>query len=122
MAALRPKPGGAYVDGTFGGGGHTGLLLAQQPPVGHVVAIDADLNAGPRADMLAQAPGNEGRLHLVHGNFRDIEKIVDGLGIGLVDGVLLDLGLSSFQLDEGERGFSFRFDAPLDMRFNQARG
>jgi 16S rRNA (cytosine1402-N4)-methyltransferase len=119
VLGLHPREGGVYVDGTFGGGGHTALLLAQRPPVQQVIAIDADVQAGPRASRLETLPGNSGRLHLIHRNFRDLEDIVAGARI---DGVLLDLGLSSFQLDEGERGFSFRFDAPLDMRFDQSGG
>jgi len=119
VAALRPVAGGVYVDGTFGGGGHTARLLAHRPPVASVIAIDADADAGPRASRLAEIPGNERRLTLVHDNFRNLSRILSDAGAEKVDGVLLDLGLSSFQLDEGERGFSFRFDAPLDMRFDQ---
>ncbi len=122
VLGLRPRAGGVYVDGTFGGGGHTALLLAQSPPVQQVIAIDADVQAGPRASSLESLPGNSGRVRLIHRNFRELEEIVAEARIQGVDGVLLDLGLSSFQLDEGDRGFSFRFDAPLDMRFDQSSG
>ncbi|MBA2468946.1 MAG: 16S rRNA (cytosine(1402)-N(4))-methyltransferase RsmH [Chloroflexia bacterium] len=120
--ALWPKEGGIYVDGTFGGGGHSSRLLEQQPAVRLVIAIDADAAAAPRAARLTELPGNEGRLRLFHRNFRELEYVVAEAGVPHVDGVLLDLGLSSFQLDEGERGFSFRHDAPLDMRFDQTHG
>lgn len=122
VQALQPVAGGIYVDGTFGGGGHSRLLLEQEPPVGLVLAIDADPEAGPRAGRLSEVAGNAGRLRLYHRNFRDLEAIVEEASVPRVDGVLLDLGLSSFQLDTGVRGFSFRFDAPLDMRFDQSRG
>jgi len=122
VAALDPKAGGVYVDATFGGGGHSRLLLEHLPRVGLVLAIDADADAGPRAARLAEVPGNEGRVHLVHRNFRDLSAVLAEASLPRVHGVLLDLGLSSYQLDEGKRGFSFRFDAPLDMRFDQTSG
>lgn len=122
VEALQPTRGGIYIDGTFGGGGHTGLLLEQEPPIGLVIAIDADLDAGPRAGRLADLRGNRGRLRFYHRNFRDLASVVDEAAVPRVDGILLDLGLSSFQLDQGERGFSFRQDAPLDMRFDQNGG
>lgn len=120
--ALNSKAGGIYVDGTFGGGGHTRLLLQHEPAVGEVIAIDADPEAGPRARRLAASDGDRGRLRLFHRNFRDLASVVQDAGVRAVDGVLLDLGLSSFQLDEGDRGFSFRYDAPLDMRFDPTWG
>lgn len=122
VRALRPTVGGIYVDGTFGGGGHAQLLLEKDPPIGLVIAIDADLDAGPRAEYLADLPGNSCRLRLFHRNFRDLESVVEEASVPEVDGVLLDLGLSSFQLDQGVRGFSYRHDAPLDMRFDQTGG
>jgi 16S rRNA (cytosine1402-N4)-methyltransferase len=122
VTALRPEAGGTYVDATFGGGGHTSKLLAHQSAVAHVIALDADLDAEPRARALAAEPGNAGRLTFARHNFRELGSILSDLGVPRVDGVLFDLGLSSFQLDEGERGFSFRSDAPLDMRFDQASG
>jgi len=122
VAALNPKSGGVYIDGTFGGGGHTGLLLRHEPPVREVIAIDADIEAAPRAAALAVDPGSQGRLRFVHRNFRELNSVLRDSGVDRVDGVLLDLGLSSFQLNEGERGFSFRYDAPLDMRYEQGVG
>jgi len=122
VAALAPKAGGAYLDGTFGGGGHSRALLALQPPIGDLWAVDADPDAIARAEELSCEPVGMGRLHPVHGNFGDLARLAKDRGIPPLDGILLDLGVSSFQLDEGDRGFSFRFDAPLDMRFDPTSG
>ena len=127
LAGLAPVPGGRYVDGTFGGGGHTRLLLDAIAPDGTVLAIDADPEAIERGTRLAASfPGPDGRaasrLTLVHDNARDIATLVPPDLAGRIDGVLLDLGLSSFQLDTAERGFAFRLDGPLDMRFNPSAG
>jgi 16S rRNA (cytosine1402-N4)-methyltransferase len=122
VSALRPIAGGTYVDATFGGGGHSSLLLSWRPPVARVIAIDADRDAESRARTLATRSGDDGRLTFARQNFRDLASILDDLDINQVDGVLFDLGLSSFQLDESARGFSFRADAPLDMRFDQGSG
>ncbi len=122
VASLAPVTGGTYVDGTFGGGGHTGQLLAWSPPVGKVIAIDADLDAEQRAVDAFKADDRNGRFVFVHDNFRNIASILDRLEIATIDGALFDLGVSSFQFDEGERGFSFRADAPLDMRFDRSNG
>lgn len=122
VAALHPRPLGTYVDATFGGGGHTSHLLGWQPPVAKVIAIDADLAAGPRADAIRRQDVAGERLELVHANFRDLGEVMRDVHREPVAGFLFDLGVSSFQFDEGERGFSFRFDAPLDMRFDQSRG
>jgi 16S rRNA (cytosine1402-N4)-methyltransferase len=119
---LKPRAGGIYVDGTFGGGGHSRAILHASEPNGRVLAIDADPAAQKRASAVRSELANPEWLQLVHGNFRNLEVIVHESGVGAVDGVLLDLGLSSFQLDQEERGFSFRFDAPLDMRFDITRG
>ena len=119
--ALRPRSGGVYVDGTFGGGGHTGLLLSRVDGEATVYAIDADPQAIHRAVALAATPSGAG-VTPVHANFRDLDRVAERLGIDGVDGVLLDLGLSSFQLDEAERGFAFRFAGPLDMRFDPTTG
>jgi 16S rRNA (cytosine1402-N4)-methyltransferase len=106
MKRLAPKPGETVVDGTFGGGGYTRAILATGAAV---VAIDRDPDAIQRAEALAaEAPG----LTVAPGVFGDMEALV----ARPVDGVVLDVGVSSFQLDEAERGFSFRFDGPLDMR------
>jgi 16S rRNA (cytosine1402-N4)-methyltransferase len=121
VAALEPKPGGTYIDGTFGGGGHSSLLLQQLEGDATLYAVDADPAAIERARMLA-ASSIGGRVIPVHANFRELGEIAALQGIEQVDGVLLDLGLSSFQLDQAERGFAFRFEGPLDMRFDPTSG
>ncbi len=120
LAYLDPRPGKWVVDATFGAGGHARALLARGVPV---LGIDQDAGAASYAAALERelasvpAPaGGRPRLLFDHGNFRDMESIVARRGIGPVAGVLLDLGVSSMQLDEGERGFAFRHDGPLDMR------
>lgn len=115
IEALQIQPGGIYVDATFGGGGHSRAILERLGPEGRLIAFDKD------ADALAQAPSDE-RLILIHNNFRFIHNFVRYHGFGKVDGILADLGVSSHQFDTGERGFSFRFDAPLDMRMNTLAG
>ncbi len=122
VEALNPVAGGVYVDATFGGGGHTSLLLDRWPAVGRVIGIDADLAAVGRAVSIQADPRNADRFSLARTNFRNLGQILADSGLESVDGVLFDLGVSSFQFDEGERGFSFRFDAPLDMRFDQSAG
>lgn len=112
LEALAPAPGAWYVDGTFGAGGHTRLLLGLGA---NVVAVDQDPAARRYVDEL-RAAGLPGELRFAAGNFRDLEGLVAGAGVSEVRGVLLDLGVSSMQLDEGERGFAFRKDGPLDMR------
>ena len=115
IEALAVRPDGTYVDATFGAGGHSSLLLDALGPRGRVVAFDADPLAGERAIA-------DPRFTLVHANFRALREELDALGIPSVDGVLFDLGVSSMQLDEGERGFSFRVAAPLDMRLDPTQG
>jgi 16S rRNA (cytosine1402-N4)-methyltransferase len=119
--ALCPRPGGVYVDGTFGGGGHTRRLLERVAGEATVYAIDADPAAIARAEALAATPIGAGVVP-IHANFRELGDLSGARGIREVDGILLDLGLSSFQLDEAARGFAFRFDGPLDMRFDPTRG
>lgn len=119
--ALAPHPGGTYVDGTFGGGGHTTLLLERVDGDATVYAIDADPAAIRRAQEFAATSPGRG-LVPVHANFRELADVAERHGIEAVDGVLFDLGLSSFQLDEADRGFAFRFEGPLDMRFDPTRG
>jgi 16S rRNA (cytosine1402-N4)-methyltransferase len=119
---LRLRDGGVYIDGTFGGGGHSRRILEDPARVASVIAIDADGAAQLRAEALQQLPWVGERFRFVHANFRDLARIAEDLELSSVDGILLDLGLSSFQLDDGERGFSFRHDAALDMRFDQSRG
>ncbi len=118
LAALRPRSGGRYIDGTAGGGGHTALLLEQSAPDGHVLAIDADPQALARVAERLPEPLASGRLTLAQGNFARLHSLAEAAGFARVDGILLDLGLSSDQLADRERGFSFASDAPLDMRFD----
>lgn len=127
VEALLPRPDGLYVDGTFGGGGHAGALLKASAPTGRVIGVDADPAAIDRGEALrgeldASRAGSADRLRLVHGNFRNLDALMAGIGVTHVDGVLLDLGLSSFQLDTADRGFAFRLDGPLDMRFDPTTG
>ncbi|MBD5802511.1 Ribosomal RNA small subunit methyltransferase H [Azoarcus sp. Aa7] len=115
--ALAIRPDGVYVDGTFGRGGHSRAILAALGPEGRLIAFDRDPSAIEVGREIADP-----RLTLVHAPFSSFADELDGLGVSRVDGVLLDLGVSSPQLDEPERGMSFRFDAPLDMRMDTSRG
>nr|WP_211167000.1 16S rRNA (cytosine(1402)-N(4))-methyltransferase RsmH [Aromatoleum evansii] len=115
--ALAIRPDGVYVDGTFGRGGHSRAILAALGPQGRLIAFDRDPSAIAAGRQIADR-----RLALVHAPFSSFAGELDDLGVSRVDGVLLDLGVSSPQLDEPERGMSFRFDAPLDMRMDTSRG
>ena len=115
LDALSPVDGGVYVDGTFGAGGYAKAILDAADCT--VVAIDRDPDAQKRADEI----GSD-RLIFIRGCFGDVEQLLSGAGIEKVDGFVLDLGVSSFQLDEAKRGFSFRYDAPLDMRMDTEYG
>ncbi|MFM7532434.1 MAG: 16S rRNA (cytosine(1402)-N(4))-methyltransferase RsmH [Rubrivivax sp.] len=117
VQALQLRPDGRYVDGTFGRGGHARAILDGLGPQGRLVVLDRD----PQAVAVAHAIG-DARLEVCHASFADLPAVLDGLGLPAVDGVLLDLGVSSPQLDEPARGFSFRHDAPLDMRMDTTRG
>ena len=110
---LNIRPDGIYVDGTLGMGGHSEQIAARLT-TGKLIGIDRDETAIERAGARLAPFGD--RVQLVHGNFRDTAAILDRLGIDAVDGMLFDLGVSSPQLDESERGFSYMHDAPLDMR------
>ena len=122
VAALQPRADGRYIDGTFGGGGHTRAILAASAPTGRVLAIDADPEALARAAALRAEPDIGDRLIPVQANFASLADVARDLGFVPVDGILLDLGVSSFQLDQAERGFAFSHDGPLDMRFDPDRG
>ncbi len=115
--ALAIKPAGVYVDGTFGRGGHSRRILQKLGANGRLIAFDRDLAA-----VDAAASINDPRFQIVHSHFSSMREALADLGVSRVDGILLDLGISSPQIDVGERGFSFRFDGPLDMRMDQSRG
>ena len=118
--ALVVDPDGLYVDGTFGRGGHTAELLSRLSVKGSVIAIDKDLDAIACGKARFS---DDDRLSLVHGSFADLTDFIGQVGKqGCVSGVLLDLGVSSPQLDQAERGFSFLRDGPLDMRMDTSRG
>lgn len=114
-------PKGIYVDGTLGNGGHAAAIFEQLEDGGMLIGFDRDMDAIERVqEKLTSDAGR--RVELVHDNYAHLGEQLDRLGIEKVDGVLLDLGVSSFQLDEAERGFSFQQDAPIDMRMDQTQG
>ena len=120
MGYLNPKSGGTYIDGTLGLGGHTGEILKRSYPDGRVIGIDRDVEALKIASVRLQEFGD--RVDLMHGNFSEMGRIAEELGIKEVDGILLDIGVSSLQIDTDIRGFSFLRDAPLDMRMDTTGG
>ncbi len=117
VEALKVKPDGIYVDGTFGRGGHSRLILQKLGGYGRLIALDKD----PAAVAAAGEVGDK-RFCIMHSGFARLAEVLKELQVGKVDGVLLDLGMSSPQLDDERRGFSFRFDAPLDMRMDSSSG
>ncbi len=117
VEALAINPEGIYVDGTFGRGGHSKKILASLGERGRLIAFDKDPTA-----VAVGRQWNDARFSMMHSGFVHLSAVLDELGVNQVDGILLDLGVSSPQLDEAERGFSFRFDAPLDMRMDTSRG
>ena len=120
LTALNIKPAGCYVDGTFGRGGHSQEIIKQLGENGKLLAFDKDPQAIMQANAIA---ANDDRLHVKQGSFTQLKQIINELGWqGKVDGIFLDLGVSSPQLDDAERGFSFRFDGPLDMRMDPEHG
>ncbi|MEM1188732.1 MAG: 16S rRNA (cytosine(1402)-N(4))-methyltransferase RsmH [Pseudomonadota bacterium] len=119
VEALVGNPAGIYVDGTFGRGGHSREILRRLAPEGKLLAIDKDEDAEREALALAH---EDSRLSFARGSFAELPLILERLGIDAVDGILLDLGVSSPQLDIAERGFSFLRDGPLDMRMDRSRG
>lgn len=120
LEGLGPVPGGRYIDGTAGGGGHTEAILTACGPAGRVLAIDRDPEAVARVRERLRPYGGRGRV--VQGNFADIEAVAAREGFAGADGVVLDLGLSSWQLDEANRGFGIARDGPLDMRMDPGQG
>lgn len=116
---LQPRDGGLYVDGTLGLGGHTQAVLERSAPSGRVIGFEWDAEALARAQERL-VPYRE-RLRIVHASYADLAGALEKLNVGPVDGLLVDLGVSSLQLDDRDRGFSFRADAPLDMRMDRRR-
>ena len=117
VQALAVKADGVYVDGTFGRGGHSRKILEKLGERGRLIAFDKDLQAIESSKAIKDT-----RFFMVHSHFAGMQVRLAEMGIHKVDGILLDLGISSPQIDEPARGFSFRFDAPLDMRMDQTRG
>jgi len=117
---LRPRSGGVYLDATLGLGGHAGRLLEASAPDGRVIGLDRDPAALALARQRLAWAGD--RLTAVAASFADLAEVADRLGLAAVDGVVYDLGVSSLQLDEPDRGFSYRADAPLDMRMDPTTG
>lgn len=115
VESIAPKDGGVYVDGTFGAGGYTRAVLDAADCT--VYAIDRDPDAIREGQKLVDA--YKGHLHLLHGTFGEMAELVRGEGVDFVDGVMLDIGVSSMQIDRAERGFSFQKDGALDMRMSQ---
>jgi 16S rRNA (cytosine1402-N4)-methyltransferase len=117
LDALRLRPDGTYVDGTFGRGGHSRLILARLGPRGRLIALDRDPQAVAAAGEIRDA-----RFSIAHAPFSALSQTLDALGVRLVQGMLFDLGVSSPQIDDPARGFSFRADGPLDMRMDPTQG
>ena len=118
LQTLKPADDEVYVDGTFGAGGYTKAFLDSADCT--VIAIDRDRDALERANVLKAQYGD--RLVFIQGNFGDVEGLLKSAGFEKVDGFVLDIGVSSMQIDQAGRGFSFRFDGPLDMRMDQSQG
>lgn len=120
LEGLGVRPGGVYIDGTLGGGGHSRAMLEASAPDGRVLGIDQDPDALERGGRLLSSYGD--RFRAGHGNFADLRGLASEAGFPEPDGILLDLGVSSDQLDTPDRGFSFRFEGPLDMRMDPTAG
>ena len=120
LATLAPAPGSLQIDATVGGGGHTERILEATSPDGRLLGLDADQLAIERVGRRLARFGD--RLVLRQANFRELADVAPDAGFGAVDGMLFDLGLSSFQLADTDRGFGFRAGGPLDMRFDTTRG
>ena len=117
LTLLAPERGGTFVDGTLGGGGHAEAVLARLPESGKLIGIDRDWEAVRAAEERLTAYGE--RFTALHGNFFEMKQLLAEANVTEVNGILLDLGVSSYQLDTQERGFSYKIDAPLDMRMDQ---
>lgn len=119
IKGLNIRSGKTYLDGTIGGAGHSSEILRQLKGTGFLIGIDQDDNALEKSEKVLSEVNNN--FKLFKSNYRDFDKILDDLKIDKVDGILLDLGVSSYQFDEGDRGFSYNFDARLDMRMDTSR-
>ena len=119
---LDVKPGGIYVDVTFGGGGHSREILSRLSADGHLYSFDQDADAEKNASRGEGSLGEDPRFTFVRSNFRYLKNWMRYYGVEHIDGVLADLGVSSHHFDDETRGFSFRFDAPIDMRMNKRAG
>ena len=117
IEGLAIKPDGIYVDGTTGGGGHSIEIVKRLTDGGRLIAIDRDTDALAAASKRLCEYAD--RVTFVHSNYSELENVLNELGIDKIDGILMDLGVSSYQLDTAERGFSYIADAPLDMRMNR---
>ena len=117
---LAPVAGGVYCDATLGLGGHAARILQLSSPDGRLVGLDRDAQALAKARVTLAEFGD--RVSFVHGRFGSLRSVLDGIGLASIDGCLVDLGVSSLQLDSADRGFSFRKAAPLDMRMDQSQG
>ena len=120
MGFLAPRPGGLYCDATLGLGGHAGQILQQSSPDGRLIGLDRDTQALTRARVTLAPFGD--RVTFVHARFGSLRQALEELQVDSLDGCLVDLGVSSLQLDSADRGFSFRRAAPLDMRMDQSQG
>lgn len=119
---LKCRPGGWYLDCTFGGGGHAALILELIGPEGHLIALDRDPEAIRRGEESFRDAVAQGRLILRQADFRELRRIWVGLGEPPLEGILFDLGVSSFQLEDSGRGFSYQQEGPLDMRMDPRQG
>ena len=117
IAGLNIKPDGIYVDGTLGGGGHSFEICRRLSDKGRLIGIDQDREAIAAAKKRLEPFGD--RVTFIHSNYQDIDSVLRGCSVSGVDGIVLDLGVSSYQLDNIERGFTYREDTPLDMRMNR---
>lgn len=122
IKALNIKADGIYLDGTTGGAGHSKEIFKSLGPEGHLICLDKDDEALEVAKTRLRAVNTEAKLSLFKADFRDIDIVLDKLNIDKIDGVILDLGLSSWQVDTAERGFSYMQAGPLDMRMDQSKG
>ena len=124
LSFLRIRPQGIYVDCTLGGAGHASLILGSLSAGGRLIGLDKDADAlqaaSARLSGILENKEPKGSFNLVRTDFSKLGEALDGLGIGTVDGILADLGVSSYQLDEPERGFGYMQDGPLDMRMDRS--